>query len=124
MDVVAFRPNAPRAYQLNVLSGDITNGTVFTSIDDEITHLGGNLVGHDQHDEIDLDLSALADNTLAAGESAVIQVAFSSGTGSGGGHHLFLDNVAVSGDFAAIPEPSSILLLALSGLGLGFRRRS
>ena len=124
MDVVAFRPNAPRAYQLNVLSGDITNGTVFTSIDDEITHLGGNLVGHDQHDEIDLDLSALADNTLAAGESAVIQIAFSSGTGSGGGHHLFLDNVAVSGDFAAIPEPSSILLLALSGLGLGFRRRS
>lgn len=123
MDVLAFRPNAPRAYELSVLSGDITNGVVFTSVDDAITHLGGGLSGHAQHDEIDLSLAGLADNTLAAGESAVIQIAFSSGTGSGGGHHLFLDNVAVSGDFVTIPEPSSTLLLGLGALALGFRRR-
>ena len=98
MDVIAFRPNAPRAYQLEVLSEDITNGVVFTSADDAINHLGGTLSGaQDDHDEIEIDLKRLADSTLEAGETAVIQIAYSSGTGSGGGHHLFLDNVAVSG---------------------------
>lgn len=131
MDVVAFRPNAPRTYALNVLAGsDISVGNVFTSdapLNDNstnaITHLGGGLgTGHDVHDDLDLDLSGLADRTLAPGETAILQIAFSNGTGSGGGHHLFLDNVAVSGDFA-IPEPSSSLLLSLSGLALAFRRR-
>lgn len=98
MDVVAFRPNAPRAFQLEVLSGDVSNGVVFASVDNEISHLGGDLSGnHDEHDEIDIDLSSLFDSTLEPGESAVIRIQFSSGTGSGGGHHLFLDNVAFSG---------------------------
>lgn len=132
MDVIAFRPNAPRAYALNVLAGsDITVGNVFTSADDEINHLGGGLLTddtdpatHDQHDDLDLDLSGLADHTLAVGESAQIQIAFSSGTGSGGGHHLFLDNVAISGDAVVVPEPSSFFLLGLSGIAiLGLRRR-
>ena len=105
MDVIAFRPNAPRAYQLEVVSGDLTNGVVFTSADDAITQFGGNLSGnHDDHDEIDLSFSGLADSTLEAGEAAVIRVSFSSGTGSGGGHHLFLDNVAVSGTSNQISE--------------------
>ncbi len=132
MDVVAFRPNAPRTYTLSVLSGDITNGVVFASAGapandnstNDITQLGGGLgTGHDVHDDLDIDLSSLADSTLAVGESAVIQIAFSNGTGSGGGHHLFLDNVAVSGDAAAVPEPSSLLLLGFSGLALMIRRR-
>jgi len=98
MDVIAFRPNAPRAYQLEVLSGDLTTGIVFTSADDEINHLGGNLSdAHDDHGEIDLNLKDLADSTLESGEEVVLRIAFTSGTGSGGGHHLFLDNVAVSG---------------------------
>jgi hypothetical protein len=111
MDALAFRPNAARAYALNVLSGDITVGNVFTSgapasdnSTNAITHLGGGLLTddsdpltHDQHDDIDIDMSGLADHTLAAGESAVIQIAFSGGTGSGGGHHLFVDNFAFSG---------------------------
>lgn len=131
MDVVAFRPNAPRTYALNVLAGSgITEGNVFTSGapqndngTDAITHLSGGLgTGHDVHDDLDLDLSGLADSTLSPGETAIIQIAFSNGTGSGGGHHLFLDNVAVSGDFA-IPEPSSTLFLGLGGLALAFRRR-
>ena len=124
LDVVAFRPNAPRTYALNVLAGsDITVGNVFTSPTTAITHLGGGLTGHDQHDDIDLDLSALADSTLSPGETAILQIAFSDGTGSGGGHHLFLDNVAVSGDFVTVPEPSSAILLSLSGLALLGRRR-
>ena len=112
MDVIAFRPNAPRAYQLEVVSGDLTNGVVFTSADDAITQFGGNLSGnHDDHDEIDLSFSGLADSTLEAGEAAVIRVSFSSGTGSGGGHHLFLDNVAVSGVMSSISELQSWRLL-------------
>lgn len=103
LDVVAFRPNAPRSYQLEVLGGDISHGVVVTSADDEITHLGGNLSGnHDDHDEVDVDLSGLADAVLGSGESAVLQLRFSSGTGAGGGHHLFLDNVAISGVTGAV----------------------
>lgn len=114
MDALAFRPNAARSYALNVLSGDMTIGNVFTSeapvsdnSNNAITQLSGGLLTddsdpltHDQHDDIDIDLSGLADHTLASGESAVIQISFSNGTGSGGGHHLFLDNVAFSGSVA------------------------
>lgn len=103
-DAVAFRPNAARAYELVVLPGSsITEGVVFTSADDEITHLGSGLLTndsdagvHDQHDDIDIDLTGLADSTLEVGGTAIIQLVFSSGTGSGGGHHLFLDNIALT----------------------------
>jgi hypothetical protein len=105
MDVIAFRPNAPRTYRLEVVSGDITNGVVFTSVADEIDDLGGNLSGdHDEHDEIDISLIGLADSTLESGGTAVIRIVFLNGTGSGGGHHLFLDNVAVSGVINPVSE--------------------
>jgi hypothetical protein len=108
MDVIAFRANAPRAYQLKVLSGDITHGIVFTSADDEINQLGGSLTGtNDEHDDIDVSLLALADSTLEPGESATFQIVFSSGTGSAAGHHLFLDNVAVSGVLSPVSELQS-----------------
>ena len=105
-DALAFRPKAPRSYSLSVLAGsDITVGNVFTSdapMDDNssnaVTHLSGGLSGHDQHDQIDLDLSALADSTLEVGGTVMFQLKFTNGAGDGsGGHHLFLDNVAVSG---------------------------
>lgn len=106
LDAVAFRRNAARTYALNVLAGsDITVGNVFTSglpaddnSTDAITTLDGILgTSHDGHDDLDISLTDLADHTLAPGEVAIIQIVFSNGTGSGGGHHLFLDNVAVSG---------------------------
>lgn len=134
MDAVAFRPNAARTYSLSVLSGsDISIGTVFESgaplnnnSTNAITQLGGGLgTTHDVHDDIDIDLSGLADMTLDSGETAIIQVAFTNGTGSGGGHHLFIDNIAVSGDYVGtvIPEASSILFLGLCGFAFGCRRR-
>jgi hypothetical protein len=95
-DAYAFRPNAARAYQLSVVSGDLTNGIIYTSADDEITHVGG-ANSNTAHDDIDHSLAGLADNVLGPGESASFLLAFSSGTGSGGGHHLFIDNVAVTG---------------------------
>jgi len=125
MDALAFRPNAPRAYALNVLAGsDITVGNVFTSVDDAITSLGAAPnATQDQHDEIDLSLAGLADNTLEAGGTAIIQIAFSSGTGSGGGHHLWVDNVAIQGSVSAVPEPTSLALLGLGSVAMVARRR-
>jgi hypothetical protein len=102
MDVIAFRPNAPRAYQLEILSGDLTHGIVFTAPVDSINDLGGTIPdGNDSHDEIDIDLTALTDATLEPSGTAVIRITFSGGAGSAAGHHLFLDNVAFSG--ATIP---------------------
>ncbi|VGO12516.1 hypothetical protein PDESU_01069 [Pontiella desulfatans] len=96
-DAVAFRPNAARTYALNVLAGsDISVGNVFTSPNDAITSLNGGLEGHDQHDDIEIYLNVLADNVLEAGGTVIFQLEFSSGTGDGGGHHLFVDNVGIS----------------------------
>ena len=40
-DSYAFRPKAARSYELSVLSGDISNGVIYTSADDEITTVFG-----------------------------------------------------------------------------------
>jgi hypothetical protein len=118
-DSYAFRANAARTYEIEVLSGDLTAGVVFTSAALVIPATGN--VNPANHVDYDHSLAGLADHTLAAGESAVIRLAFSGGTGSGGGHHLFVDNIAVSGDL--VPEPSSAALLGLGGLALILRRR-
>lgn len=123
MDVLRWRPNAANAYELSVLSGDLTIGSVFASGADALTNHGGaSLAARDLHDDIDISFASLADRTLAAGEEAVIQIEFTGGTGSGGGHHLFLDNVAFS-SATAIPEPSSLAMLGLAGLGMFVRRK-
>lgn len=118
-DSYAFRPKAARAYELSVLAGGgITDGIVYTSTDDEITHVGG-ANANDAHDQIDHSLTGLADNVLANGESVEFLLAFSSGVGDGaGGHDLWVDNIAVS----AVPEPTSSLLALLGG-GFFFLRR-
>lgn len=104
MDVLAFRPNAPRSYQVEVVSGDITHGVVLASEDNAIAEVGGTLsASHDQHEQVDVNLVALADSTLESGGTVTIRITFSNGTGSGSGHHLFLDNVAVSGTLISGP---------------------
>jgi hypothetical protein len=130
-DAVAFRFRAADGYELNVLAGsDITVGNVADLPNDTITALGSGAAltasANDGHDDIDIDLTVLSDNTLAPGETAIFQLEFTDGEGTNnGGHHLFLDNVAVSGDIAAaIPEPSSLALLGLAGMcGLVRRRK-
>ncbi len=102
-DAYAFRPKAARAYELSVVSGDITNGVIYTSSDDEITSVGG-AWSNSAHDDISHELSGLADHTLEAGETVSFLLAFSSGVGdNSGGHDLWVDNVAVSGTFTAAP---------------------
>lgn len=95
-DAYAFRPNAARTYELSVLAGgSLTEGIIFTSDNDAITSVGGawsNLA----HDDIDISLTGLADYVLGSGESVQFLLAFSSGTGAGGGHHLFVDNFGIS----------------------------
>jgi hypothetical protein len=102
-DAYAFRPKAARAYELSVSSGDITTGVIYTSADDEITHVGGvwdNLA----HDDISHSLLGLADNILEVGGTVDFLLAFSSGAGDGsGGHDLWIDNVAISAVIDALP---------------------
>lgn len=104
-DAVAFRPKAARSYALEVLAGsDVTVGPVFASANAAITDLGGGLNGHGQHDGVDIDLSGLADSTLEVGGTVILKLVFSGGAGDGsGGHHLFVDNVAVSHSVASNP---------------------
>ena len=79
-EAVGFRSKAARTYALDVLAGsDITVGNVFTSPANAITNLGGTLSGNNQHDDIDLSLTNLADHTLEAGETAIFQLTFTGG---------------------------------------------
>jgi len=102
-DSYAFRPKAARAYELSVASGDITNGVIYTSADDEITTVSGawdNLA----HDDISHSLLGLADNILEVGGTVDFLLAFSSGEGDGsGGHDLWVDNVAITAAVNSVP---------------------
>jgi hypothetical protein len=121
MDALAFRPRASRTFAVDVLAGsDITVGNVYTSAVQVITSLGtAPNVAQDQHDEFDISLAGLADSTLEVNGTAIIQVAFTGGTPGSGGHHLWVDNIAVS----AIPEPATFSMLAVCGGAIMFMRR-
>lgn len=119
-DAYAFRPKAPRTYELSVLAGsDITVGTIYTSSTLEITSVGG-ANANDAHDSIDHSLLELADHTLAAGESVDFLLAFSDGTGSGGGHNLYVDNVAVTQVVVVDPVAPPVMEFSMSGEDMVF----
>ncbi|WP_168442015.1 LamG domain-containing protein [Pontiella desulfatans] len=111
-DALAFRANAARTYAVNVLAGsDITVGNVFTSADQAITELGGTAglktddldpETHDQHDDIDVSLAGIADSTLEVGGVAILELVFSGGTPGNSGHHLWIDNVGITGAFSPV----------------------
>jgi len=103
-DAYAFRPKAARTYALSVQAGGgISAGTVFTSANDAITSVGGTN-SNSAHDDIDIALDGLADHTLEPGEAVQFLLAFSGGDGDGsGGHHLFLDNLAVTHSVTTTP---------------------
>lgn len=115
-DAKLRRPSAPDDWSVEVIAGSsITVGPIGSGTLN--TTLGGS-PGPADHDDIDIDLTGLPDNQLAAAESATFQVSFSGGTAGNNGAQTFFDNVAVSG----VPEPSTFSLLALA-LGFAATRR-
>jgi hypothetical protein len=104
-DAYAFRPKAARVYSLHIPDGGgLSSGNVFTSPDEALTSVGG-ASRNDAHDSIDISLNGLVDQTLAVGESVVFELSFSGGAGDGsGGHHLFVDNVALTHSVSAAPN--------------------
>ncbi|MDC0302575.1 hypothetical protein OAL23_00225, partial [bacterium] len=98
MDALAFRPKAARTYTLDVLPGGaVTAGNIYTSGDQEIRTTSGLPADNDQADDIDHDLTSLADSTLDDGGTVQFLLTFSGGAGDGsGGHDLWIDNMAIS----------------------------
>jgi hypothetical protein len=104
-DSGAFRPKAALNWELSVVAGDLTPGSV--AVGGPVTVAAAPIV-----DDYDVDLTVLADSTLDANGSVTFRLSFTGGTDGSAGHHLFLDNVGVS-DTSVIPEPSSLALLGL-----------
>ena len=70
------------------------------------------------YDDIDVDASLVS---LASGETGTFQINFSGATALNSSAHL--DNVAITGNLVAVPEPSSLALLGLGAISLITRRR-
>lgn len=106
MDALGFRPKAARTYTLDVSAGGaITAGNVYTSGDQEIKSQGGLPPDNDQGDDIDHDLTFLADSTLENGGSVEFVLTFSGGAGdNSGGHDLWIDNLAISSSAAGADQ--------------------
>ena len=122
MDALAFRPKAARTYTLDVLPGGaITAGNVYTSGAQEIKSQGGLPPDNDQGDDIDHDLTTLADSTLENGGSVEFLLTFSGGAGDGsGGHDLWIDNLAVSSSSASADQLAITLAPASATAGSDF----
>jgi hypothetical protein len=112
--------NSANAWELSVLSGSITNGSITSGA---VTQGNVTLADTDPHN-FDIDLTGLADRTLAVGESAVFRLTFTGGNAGGnGGNNMMMDNVGIFGNVGAVPEPSSLAVLGLAGIGMLVRRR-
>ena len=114
------RTNGPDGFTATYTSGDlgVDGATIDTQTDlAQANSALGNLY------QFDYTLSSdLTDTTLAAGESAIFTIAFSTTTGSGSSLSN-IDNVAFQGTAVVVPEPSSTALFGLGGLALILRRR-
>lgn len=109
---------SPSTYNLEVLAGsDITVGSIVSGAGFG-TQIGVTPLftagATNNYPGFDIDLTGLADRTLAPGEDATFRLTIGAGTTG----QLYLDNVAV-----AIPEPSSALLFGVAGAMILFLRR-
>lgn len=99
-DIGAFRSDAATDWELEILAGgDLTAGAVASGV---ATINAGPI----QDDET-INLTVLADSTLDANGSVTFRLNFTGGEGVSGspknGHHLFLDNVGVTGLTVGLP---------------------
>lgn len=110
----SFRPRSARNWELSVISGDLTAGVIASG------RLESNAPGElDDWTNVDISLSDLADNTLDANGTVTFGLTFTGGglnddgevaldeNGdplSNGGHHGYLDNVAIG--IGELPDPT------------------
>lgn len=97
-DAATYRPNSSRNYELSVLSGDLTIGSVATG---NVPSVVG---GQQDWSDFDIPLTGLADRTLDANGSVTFRLEFTGGTLGAGGHHQSLDNVAVTAELPVLPS--------------------
>ena len=104
------RTAAPENWSLSILAGSgvtlglVSSGTVVTDPDSPFLDRG----------DYDIDLTSLADRTLANGETVIFELAFTGGSGAAaGGNNTMIDNIAITA--LVVPEPSTF---ALAGIGL------
>ncbi len=99
-DTGAFRQDAAVNWELEVLSGgSITAGSLATGT--------ATVSAGPMQDDETIDLTGLVDSTLDANGSVTFRLNFTGGGGDAGsaasGHHLFLDNVSVTGFALGLP---------------------
>ncbi|MEL7500135.1 MAG: PEP-CTERM sorting domain-containing protein [Planctomycetota bacterium] len=74
--------------------------------------------------DIDLTASGHADLVLGDTETAAFRIFIDDNSDAGVNEYGFrIDNIGISGSFAAIPEPSSALLFGSIGMGILLRRK-
>lgn len=96
-DAATYRPASSRNYELSVLSGDLTVGSVATGI---VPSVAG---GQQDWSDFDIPLTGLADRTLDANGTVTFRLEFTGGTPGAGGHHQSLDNVAITAEAPVLP---------------------
>jgi hypothetical protein len=101
------------------MSGDVTGGPLFTNSVD-LTQFAG---AAGDYDDFDIDLTALADRTLAHGEAALIEFTFFDGDSSNSNAVSCLDNIALLGSgsngASMTKVPGGLISMPISGLSLG-----
>ena len=96
-DAATLRPDSARDYELSVLSGALTVGTVATG---NVPSFAG---GQQDWSNFNINLTGLADNTLDAFGSVTFRLEFTGGISGAAGHHQSLDNVAIAGEPPILP---------------------
>ncbi len=102
-DAATFRPNSARDYELSVLSGDLTIGSVATG------NVPSFAAGVQDWSNFNINLTGLADHTLDANGTVTFRLEFTGGTPGSSGHHQGLDNVAIAASME-VPDPQSTLI--------------
>ena len=104
-------------------SGDITTG--FLKQTGFVSNLGTPAaLNANDYTDMQMSLTAIGDNVLAAGESATFELrVWENSTTINQAGKSWIDNVGIDGTFQAVPEPATLGLIAFSGGALLIVRR-